>query len=215
VRDVMIRSILAGCLLLGPALSSSAGCNFYPSTSYSYTPYYTPYVQQNVEVKKYTVLEFVQPYFVGAAVPYVAPASAPAAPAAAAPSPCEAQITELRQQLLEMKRQLAPPPREREPEYQPRREEAPRPQREPRSQAPAQRSMFAAKCATCHDSAVSEKKGGKLSLFEFGQPLQMPPDIADKCTEEMRKDHMPPKGNKLTSAEFVAILCEIRDLTQK
>lgn len=205
-----MRILVALAVLLAPVTAQA--CNYYPSATYYYpsATYYTPYVEQKVEVKKFTVFEFVQPYFVGAGAPYVAPPTAPVTPPASTTStPCDAKIADLRAELAEMRKMLQPAP-----QVAPRRPS--RPVEEEPAPPPRQtsRSVFATKCAGCHDSSVAAQKGGKLALFEFGQPVGLPADVAEKCVEEMRAGHMPKKA-KLTAREFMSVTCEIESLVAK
>ncbi len=210
MRTHAVRCVVALAFVL--SLATPALACYGSPICYS-TPYYVqPYVEQKVEIKKYTVLEFVQPYFVGSAAAYVAPA-APAPAAAPAQSACEVKFTELSAKFAALEARMAA-----QPQYTPRPEPPQAPRPEPPPMAPvngAAKSMFAAKCAGCHDSSVSERKGGKLSLFEFGAPLQLPAAIAEKCIEEMRRDHMPKGGQRLTAREFMAVACEIESLVAK
>src|SRR2546430_1255516 len=77
MRNVLIRSVLALATLAGPALPLEAGCNVYPSYSYSY-PSYAP---AHVEVKKVVAVEYVP---LAVLVPQYAVGYAPPAPPAPA-----------------------------------------------------------------------------------------------------------------------------------
>lgn len=181
----MMRIVLALAIFLAPAVVHAGGC-----APVYYQPYYTP--SYNVEVKKYTVLEFVQPYFVGIAAPYVAPAPLT--------SPCDEKIASLKAELAEMRKMLQAP----EPPRLPQKEQ---------QEVPRGKSVYSARCAGCHDASAAKAKGGGTILFQNDVALPLPAEIAEKCVHEMKADHMP-KNGKLSAKDFMAVLCEIQELAR-
>lgn len=200
MHDVLLRSVLAGAVLLSSTLSVDAGgCGYQSYSSYSY-PVYTPYVEKVVEKRVVAVEYLAVPVVVPAyAIGYAAPAvAAPAMPApAAAPMPCESKLAELNARFaaLEAKLAGAAPP------VQPLPQQAP-------AAAPAGKSAFVAKCAGCHDVAVAKTKGGKHEFFQNGLPLPLTGDQTTAALKQMMAGKMP-KGGTLTDQEFTAILSEL------
>lgn len=203
MRGVLLRSILAGAVLLSQTWALEAGCNFYPSTSYSYAPtYYAPPVVkvQKVVAVEYLAVPVVAPvYAIGYAAPAAVVAAAPAAPAAPT-SPCSEEVKSLRAELEKLKAALAggAPP-------------APPPQ--PQNAPAGKKSVFALRCAGCHDASVAKTKGGKLEMFQNGVALPLSAELANECVRQVLSRHMP-KGNvELTNEDLNAILDEVLQLS--
>lgn len=226
-----IRGLMAFCVLVSSTLSVGAGCNvvqsaYYPTYS---VPYVAPYVAPVKVVNNYnkiTVFDLNPGVAVGYLYPYAVPAvAAPAMPApAAAPhqTPCESKLAEFSAKLalLEARLGVGSAPAAG---VQPSPPAAPAPP--PMAPVPplngngngAAKSPFTLRCAGCHDASVANAKGGKLTMFQNGLALQLPPETANKAIRLMMRGEMPPprSGTALTDKDFTAILDELLGVSER
>jgi hypothetical protein len=138
------------------------------------------------------------------APPYVPPPPREAPPPPHYPPPesreterrrLEAELQRLLQRADEIERALkgAPCP-DCPPERRPPRRSAP-----PAPPPPMPKAAY--RCTSCHDEGVSARRGGGLTLFAGGNPVDLAERTRQRMAAEVRAGTMPPTGTRLSMAE--------------
>jgi hypothetical protein len=136
--------------------------------------------------------------------PYVPPPPREAPPPPHYPPPesreterrrLEAELERLLRRADDIERQLkAAPCPDCPPERRPPRRAAP-----PAYPPPMPRAAY--RCTSCHDEGVSARRGGGLTLFAGGSPVDLAERTRQRMAAEVRAGTMPPTGTRLSTAE--------------
>ena len=190
---MLVRLLLSLLLVLTPTLAQACG-------PFPFHPFYSPpTIVKEVVVEKEVVPIFATLFVPAYGVGYPAPPPQPAAAAPVAPpvtqttTSCEQRAADLERRLADLERRLAAGPGVGAPSAV-----APVLPAAPGKDA---LSIFAARCASCHEAGVASAKGGGFVLLSQGKLAQLTDRQLRKVGTMTYSGQMPKGGPQLTDEE--------------